>query len=143
MPRKRGRQLVLVVEDNPDDWEIYGKILWYNGFDVVHAWNGAEGLRAAEDQHPDLVLLDLGLPDIDGLELCRRVKQRSRTGQIPVVALTCRAETECGREAREAGCDRYLEKPRSPTDVLHEVEEVIGKPPPGGMGPPPEGPRLH
>jgi CheY-like chemotaxis protein len=134
----RERQLVLVVEDNPDELELYGKILWYNGFDVLFARDGAEGLQFAEDYAPDLVLLDLGLPEIDGLELCRRLKERSGNSGLPVVVLTARAEIDYGHRARRAGCDRYLEKPQSPLAVLHEVEDLIGPAPPGAMGSPPE-----
>lgn len=136
--RDPNRQLVLVIEDEAHDWEIYGKILWYNGFDVLYTPDGAEGLHLAEDHHPDLVLLDLGLPGMDGLELCRRLKQGPAGSEIPVVVLTARSERKHGEEARRAGCDRYLEKPQSPLQVLNEVESVIGQAPPGGDGPPPD-----
>lgn len=134
----RERPLVLVVEDNPDELELYGKILWYNGFDVLFARDGAEGLQFAQDHEPDLVLLDLGLPEMDGLELCRRLRQRTANSRIPVVILSARAEIDYGHRARWAGCDHYLEKPQSPLSVLHEVEKLIGPAPPGAMGSPPE-----
>lgn len=134
----RQRPLVLVVEDDPHDWEIYGKLLWYNGFDVLCAADGAEGLQLAQDCRPDLVLLDLGLPEMDGLELCRRLKQHSATPDVPVVVLTARSKASFGQQARLVGCERYLEKPQSPLQVLHEVERVIGRAPPGAGGQPPE-----
>lgn len=134
----RERQLVLVVEDNPDELELYGKILWYNGFDVLFAQDGAEGLQFAQDYQPDLVLLDLGLPEISGIELCRRLKQRTTSSHLPVVVLTARAEIDYGHRARRAGCDRYLEKPQSPLSVLQEVERLIGQAPPGATGSPPD-----
>jgi DNA-binding response OmpR family regulator len=134
----RERQRVLVVEDNPEELDLYGKILWYNGFDVVYARDGAEGLRCADEYDPDLVLLDLGLPEINGLEVCRRLKERKASADLPVVVLTARAQIACGHQARRAGCDVYLEKPHSPLGVLKEVERLIGPAPPGADGKPPE-----
>lgn len=134
---------MLVVEDEPHDWEIYGKMLWYNGFDVLYARDGAEGLDLARDYQPDLVLLDLGLPGMDGLELCRRLKDGSRKSEIPVLVLTARSERKYGDAARRAGCARYLEKPKTPLQVLSEVESVIGQAPPGAGGRPPEVERPH
>lgn len=136
--RDPDRQLILVVEDEPHDWEIYGKMLWYNGFDVLYARDGTEGLALARDYRPDLVLLDLGLPGMDGLEMCRRLKEDPATSGVPVLILTARPEGEYGDEARLAGCDRYLEKPKTPLEVLNEVESVIGPAPPGAEGRPPE-----
>jgi DNA-binding response OmpR family regulator len=129
---ERRRPLVLVVEDEAHDWEIYGKMLWYNGFEVLHAPDGKTGLLLAERRLPDLVLLDLGLPDLSGLELCTMLKRRRRTRDIPVMVLSARSESEAGEAARSAGCIRYLEKPVGPVDVLHMVEEVVGRPPPAG-----------
>ena len=123
------RQLVLVVEDDPHDREIYGRMLWYNGFDVVFAEDGVEGLAKSRAHHPDLALLDLMIPRLSGLEFCRRLKQDQETAGIPVVVLSGRPEAEMGRPARAAGCCRYLEKPISPVRVLHEIEERIGRPP--------------
>jgi two-component system, OmpR family, phosphate regulon response regulator PhoB len=134
----RARPRVLVVEDNPEELDLYGKILWYNGFDVVYARDGAEGLRCADRYDPDLVLLDLGLPEMNGLELCRRLKERTASAALPVVVLTARAQIACGHQARRAGCDVYLEKPHSPLGVLKEVERLIGPAPPGAGGTPPE-----
>lgn len=136
-PESRDRQVVLVVEDDPNDWEIYGKILWYNGFDVLCAANGVEGLRVAQEYRPDLILLDLGLPEMSGMELCRQLKQGPDTSDIPLIILTAQPESQYGVRAREEGCHRYLEKPQSPLDVLHAVEDVIGPAPPDAGGEPP------
>jgi putative two-component system response regulator len=136
-PEGRDRQLVLVVEDDPNDWEIYGKILWYNGFDVLCAADGVTALKLAREYLPDLILLDLGLPGMSGLELCRELKQGPTASDVPVIVLSAQPEAEYGEEARRGGCTRYLEKPQSPVDVLHAVEDVIGPPPPGADGQPP------
>ena len=135
----RERQLILVVEDDPDDWEIYGKLLWYNGFDVIYARDGTEGLELARRHRPDLVVLDLLLPGLDGLEVCRELKGDSNLSGVPVLMLTGLAEADFGEQAREAGCERFMEKPQSPLEVLHEVERIIGQAPPDpAKGPPPD-----
>lgn len=132
------RPLVLVVEDDENDWEIYGKILWYNGFDVAYAADGEEGLRLARKQPPDLVLVDMMLPGMNGLELCRRVREDLALDQVPIVMLTGRSVRESGAEAYAAGCTEFLEKPHSPVELLHRVEDLVGRPAPSGEGAPPE-----
>ncbi|HUG41348.1 MAG TPA: response regulator [Longimicrobiales bacterium] len=127
---RRKRQLIVVAEDEPREWEIYGKILWYNGFDVLHASDGEEALALVRQHPPDLVILDLMMPKLNGIEVCQRLKQDPATSHIPVIALTARPRWEAGREARNAGCTAYLEKPLGPLAVLHAVEDLIGRAPP-------------
>ena len=129
----RKRQLVIVVEDERHEWEIYGKILWYNGFDVLHAEDGEEALDLIRGHRPDLIILDLMLPKVDGLEICRRVKAERSMAEIPVIALSARSEREYGSRARAAGFTGYLEKPIGPLAVLRAVEDIIGRPPPAGV----------
>lgn len=126
----RKRQLVLVAEDEHHDWLIYGKLLWYNGFDVLHAEDGDEGLRLAREHKPDLVLADLMLPGLNGIDLCREIKHDPATSHIPVIMLTARRAAEYGSRATSAGCECFLEKPIGPVEVLHEVERRVGRPPP-------------
>ncbi len=138
--RAPSRQLIVVAEDDALEWDIYGKMLWYNGYDTLHARDGEEALRLVTKHEPDLVILDLVLPKLDGLELCRRLKANPATRHIPTLALTGRPRWEKGRDAHDAGCADYLEKPMSPLDVLHAVEKVIGRAPlpgdaPRGLGP--------
>lgn len=118
---------VLVIEDHPGDRDIYGKILWYNGFHVLFAEDGEAGLLLAQQRHPDLVLLDLELPRMHGLELCSRLKQDNATADIPVVALTGRRLKEFGGNANVLGYAYFLEKPVSPLRVLNIVERLIGR----------------
>ena len=135
--RSRDRQLVLLVDDDPHDREIYGRILCYNGFDVVCAEGGVSGMRLARSLAPDVVLLDIGLPDLHGLDLCSTLRTQTDTCEIPVIALSGYAEKRMGEQARLAGCTRYIEKPASPIAVLHEIEQLVGKPPLAGDGRPP------
>lgn len=135
---ERQRPLILVVEDDENDWEIYGKILWYNGFHVAHAANGEEGLRLAREREPDLVLVDMMLPGMDGLELCRRIRDDAALERIPIVMLTARSADDIGEQARDSGCTAFLEKPYGPVELLHRVEALVGRPPLSGEGAPPE-----
>lgn len=121
---------MLVIEDDPDDREIYGKLLWYNGFEVLFADTGQAGLRVALEHRPDLVLLDLILPEASGIDVCAALRGDPRTRRIPIVVLTARSAAEMGEAARLAGCDLFLEKPLAPLEVLHAVEALIGRPPP-------------
>lgn len=133
--QKRRRPVVVVVEDDPDHWVIYGKILWYNGYDVIHAADGVQGLRLARQHRPDLLIVDLSLPRMDGLELCRRYKEDPAFAEIPVLILTARDEQTYGGAARDAGCAEFLQKPQAPTDVLRWVVRTVGQAPPSGEEP--------
>lgn len=128
----RFRPLVLLVEDDPHDREIYGKILWYNGFDVIHGADGAEGVTLAREHTPDVVVVDLIMPELNGIETCRKIKADPATAHVPVIALTGRSRFEFGDRAREAGCVQYLEKPIRPLKVLEAVESLVGRPPLAG-----------
>lgn len=131
----RDRPVVLVVEDDPDAWRIYGHILWYNGFDVIHAADGQSGYHGAKSFRPDLILLDLTLPDSDGFEVCGMLRAERDT--VPVVALTARSRGEFGARADREGFTAYLEKSTHPVSVLHTVESLIGRAPAPGEGRPP------
>lgn len=124
------RPLILVVEDEKNDWEIYGKMLWYNGYDVLYAVDGESGLELARSRRPDLVVADLMLPGLSGLDMCATLKRDPVTADIPVVMLTARSRSEFEERSRHVGCQLYLEKPTSPIKLLHEVEQIIGRPPP-------------
>jgi CheY-like chemotaxis protein len=126
---RRYRPLVLLIEDDPHELEIYGRVLWSKGFELIQRGKGEEGVAAAREHVPDLVLVDLLLPDANGLEACRRIKRDPRTSHVPVVALTAQSEEEFGLLAEAVGFQRYLEKPIGPLDVLKVVEDLVGRPP--------------
>jgi CheY-like chemotaxis protein len=126
----RARPLILVAEDDPDDLRLYSMVLWYNGFDVVTAADGESAVALALEHRPDLVLVDLLLPKLTGIGVCKRL--RAQEMDVPMVALTGRSERDFGDAARQAGCVGYLEKPIGPVDVLHYVEDAVGRPPPPG-----------
>jgi two-component system cell cycle response regulator DivK len=117
---------VLLVEDNADNQEIYRLILLHHGFAVLQAWDGEGGVRMARSHTPDLILMDLTMPLIDGLEATRRLKADPATSRIPVIALTAHAESEDRAAAEAAGCVSFLAKPVAPNLVAVEVRRVLG-----------------
>lgn len=122
------KKLVLVIEDDRDAQEMYGRLLWYNNYEVVFANTGTEGLRLAADAAPDLVLLDLRLPDLDGTVVLERLRRRQETAGIPVIVLTALPRVDYAEWATRVGCAALLQKPLEPLEVLLTVQNVIGPP---------------
>lgn len=126
--RDAGRKTVLIVEDNEDNRLIYSQYLTHGGFRVLEATNGAEGVDVARRERPDIVLMDISMPVMDGLTATRVLKSDEALKAIPVIALTAHAMASDEAMAREAGCDGYISKPVMPKDVRAEVERWIGPP---------------
>jgi len=122
------RPRVLLVDDYPDAREMYSEYLQFSGFDVVEAANGMEALQRAAEDAPDIILMDLSLPVMDGWEATRRLKADTRTAQIPVVALTGHALAGISEGARQAGCDAFVTKPCLPEDLVREIRRVLSEP---------------
>lgn len=127
-PGKRERQLVLVVEDYQDAREMYAAYLQFSGFDVAEAANGIEAVEKTGELLPDIVLMDLALPRMDGWEATRRLKADPRTRHIPVVALTGHALAGHADGAREAGCDSFVTKPCLPDALVAEIRRLLDQP---------------
>ena len=119
------RPRVLLVDDYPDAREMYGEYLEISGFDVIEAANGFEALQRAADDNPDIILMDLSLPLMDGWEATRRLKADVRTASIPVVGLTGQALAGTSEGARAAGCDGFVIKPCLPDDLVREIRRVL------------------
>ena len=119
---------MLLVEDNDDNLRIYSTILTYAGYQVIEATDGEAGLAAARDRRPDLILMDVSIPKIDGWEVTRTLKADPATAMIPVIALTAHALATDRERANEIGFDGYIAKPAEPRLVLAEVERRLGKP---------------
>jgi CheY-like chemotaxis protein len=117
---------VLLVDDNRDNRDIYRTILEFAGHVVVEAVNGAEALPLARDGHPDVIVMDVTMPVMGGLEATKRLKSDSATSGIPILMLSAHAFVPDIRSAMEAGADSYLTKPCEPRTMLAAVERLIG-----------------
>ena len=122
---KTDRPRVLLVDDYPDAREMYAEYLDFSGFEVIEAATGMEALQRAADTQPDIVLMDLSLPVMDGWEATRRLKADEKTRKIPVVALTGHALAGHSKGAREAGCDSFLAKPCLPDQLVAEIKRML------------------
>jgi two-component system cell cycle response regulator DivK len=127
-------QTILLVEDNADNQEIYRIILAHHGYAVLQAWDGRRGVEMARHHGPDLILMDLTMPLIDGLAATRLLKEDPATAGIPVIALTAHATAEDRTAAEAAGCDSFLSKPVEPAKVAEEVRRLLAA---RGTAPPP------
>jgi len=121
--------LVLVVEDYQDAREMYAAYLQFSGYDVAEAANGVEAIEKARELLPDIVLMDLALPRMDGWEATRRLKSDPKTKDIPVVALTGHALAGHAEGAREAGCDAFVTKPCLPDALVVEIKRLLDSQP--------------
>ncbi len=117
--------LILVVEDFDDAREMYRDYLQFSGFRVETARDGREAIEKARRLHPDLVLMDLSLPGIDGWEATRLLKSDPATKNILIVALSAHALATEGDRARNAGCDGFIAKPCLPPDLVEEISKYL------------------
>jgi CheY-like chemotaxis protein len=116
---------VLIVEDNEDNRIVYSTILRHHGFRVCEALDGEEGIAKARSELPDIILMDISIPVIDGWEVTQTLKRDELTRHIPVVALTAHAMPGDRERAISVGCDGYLAKPCEPRAVLAEVNRLL------------------
>jgi two-component system, cell cycle response regulator DivK len=116
---------ILIVEDHEDNRKILRDLLTSAGFALVEATTGEEGVTLAETGRPDLILMDIQLPGLDGYEATRRIKGNPALRQIPIIAVTSYALSGDDVKAREAGCDAYVTKPFSPRALLAKVREFL------------------
>jgi two-component system cell cycle response regulator DivK len=116
---------ILVVEDHEENRRIMRDLLGSAGYEMIEAVSGEEGVALAESQRPDLILMDIQLPGLDGYEATRRIKANPALGGIPVIAVTSYALSGDDVKAREAGCDDYVTKPFSPRALLAKIREHL------------------
>jgi CheY-like chemotaxis protein len=127
----RRKPIVLVVDDFADNREMYSEYLSFSGYEVIEAKNGIEAIEAAQQRMPDIIIMDLSLPVMDGWEATRRLKADEQTRRIPIVALTGHALAGHSKGAKEAGCDSFLAKPCLPDQLVAEIRRMLeggGKP---------------
>ncbi len=116
---------ILLVEDNEMNRDMLSRRLERRGFQVVMAFDGAQGVEMAQTELPDLILMDMSLPVIDGWEATRRVKTNDATKSIPIIALTAHAMSDDREKAMEAGCDEYDTKPVELERLLTKINALL------------------
>jgi two-component system cell cycle response regulator DivK len=116
---------ILVVEDTEDNRQIMRDLFTNVGYELIEAVTGEEGVRMAEAERPDLILMDIQLPVMDGYEATRRIKANPALKHIPIIAVTSYALSGDEEKTRAAGCDAYVSKPFSPRQLLAKVREHL------------------
>ena len=119
---------ILVVDDNDQTLQLIGYILRGQGYEVINATSGMEAMKIAGGDRPDLVVLDLMMPDMDGLEVCRRMRADPKLAQLPIVILTAKAHPSERAEGLRAGADDYITKPVDPVDLAVRVKAALQRP---------------
>ena len=118
---------ILVIEDNEDNLDMLSRRLERKGFEVIFAVDGAQGLHLVRSDRPDLILLDLDIPVLDGWEVARMLKSDPATAAVPIIALTAFAMPGDREKALEAGCDEYASKPVDFPGLLAKMKSMLGE----------------
>lgn len=118
---------ILLIEDEPDLVTVLQTRLEANNYQVATALDGEEGLAKVEQEAPDLILLDIIMPKIDGLEVCQRIKSNQKTAHIPVIIITASGVKDVDKKSAEAGAQYLIRKPFDPTDLLKKIRTLIGE----------------
>lgn len=119
------KERILIVEDHEDNRRIMRDFLEVAGYELVEAVTGLEGVAMAASERPDLILMDIQLPEIDGYEATRLIKSRPETAHIPIIAVTSFALSGDDKLAYEVGCSAYVTKPFSPRQLLAKVRQQL------------------
>ena len=117
---------ILIIDDDSQNRDLAMRILKRQGYDVLHVADGETGVMMAEADAPDLILMDLAMPDMDGFETARRIKSGRQTGDIPIIAVTAYAAREATQErAKDAGCDDFDTKPIDSGRLLAKIKTLL------------------
>jgi two-component system cell cycle response regulator DivK len=119
------RNRILIVEDNPISLTLLKQLLKAHGYEVLGTSEGLQALDLAREEQPDLILMDIRLPDISGFEVTRLLKQDDRTKTIPIIAVTALASPEYEKKGLESGCDAYIPKPITLGNFLRTIESFL------------------
>jgi two-component system, cell cycle response regulator DivK len=120
-------ELILIVEDNEKNLKLVRDVLQYRGYQTIEAGTGEEGVRLAKERHPDLVLMDIQLPGIDGITALGQLRADASTHAIPVIAVTASAMTHDRKKIMEAGFDGYQSKPIRVKEFMDAVREMLDR----------------
>jgi len=118
---------ILVIEDNPSARRLVSYTLEREGYEVLSAGNGVEGLRMAREENPDLLVLDVMLPGLDGFELCHRLRTDPQTAKLPILMLSAKAQDADISIGLRLGADDYLPKPADPSEIVRRVSILLAK----------------
>jgi DNA-binding response OmpR family regulator len=116
---------ILVVEDDPISLRLIQYTLQHEGYQVLSAPNGLDGMRKVREEEPDLVILDVMLPGIDGFEICHRLRAEPQTARLPILMLSAKAQEIDRDTGLKVGADDYLAKPASPSEIVKRVESLL------------------
>ena len=121
------KKKVLIVDDDPIIIEVLSVRLKMTGFEVLSAANGKEGLEKANREHPDLIILDVIMPEMNGFETCRHLKEDPKTKDIPVIMLTSLSKEKDLEKGLEKGADCFITKPFNSADLMFEIKTAMGE----------------
>lgn len=119
---------ILVIDDQEDERAIQGAMLTHIGYEVESAGDGEAGIRAAVESPPDMVLLDIAMPRLDGFAVCRQLRGDPRTAEVPILFFTASVVGDLEKRASEAGATGIMVKPLEPREVARRIAELIGPP---------------
>ncbi|QQS52972.1 MAG: response regulator [Candidatus Competibacteraceae bacterium] len=125
--QEEGRRTALIIEDNEDNRVLIVSLLQWGGYHTIACATGQSGHETALRERPDLILLDIQLPDIHGIEVLRRIRASEINGTIPIIAMTSYAMAGDRERLMAAGCTGYIEKPIEPTRVIDQIREILGE----------------
>lgn len=123
--KKKNKMLILVVDDNPQNLQFLGNLLSENGYEVAVAENGIQAMDFVNNKNPDLILLDIIMPEMNGFEVCKKIKSNKSTMHIPIIFLTARNDTDSIVEGFEVGGTDYVTKPFNKIELLARVKTHI------------------
>tara|TARA_R110002111_G_scaffold46643_5_gene83852 strand:- start:1741 stop:2121 length:381 start_codon:yes stop_codon:yes gene_type:complete len=121
------KQTILIIEDNEQNMYMLSYLLSQNNYNIIKAYNGKEGLKMAHDNHPEIILIDIQLPDMDGYEICNKLSHNGLSKSTTIIAVTSYAMGGDKEKALEAGADGYLEKPIDPETFVNQMRSIINE----------------
>ncbi len=123
--KNRTRKKILIIEDEPDQILMLRIRLEGNDFEVVSAPDGDEGLKTVQKENPDLIILDLIMPKMDGLDVCRNLKGNTKTSKTPIIVMTASGEDSLEEKSRSSGSDCFMRKPYDSKDLVEKIKELL------------------
>ena len=118
---------ILVIDDEPDIVKVIADRLELHGYEVIGAYNGSEGLKKAQDEGPDVILLDIILPEMHGFEVCKKLKENPKTSKIPVILITGAGLEDVAKDESEVQAEAYIAKPFESKKLVNTIGTVIEK----------------